>query len=110
MHVMNADRLRALRESRGLSRAQVARLSGLTEMTVMRLELGLTKDVKLETLKALAQAYGMTTAELVAFLEDEEGKRSEIGEIVEDLRHLTTDERRLVHERVRTILDIRRRR
>lgn len=52
-----------LREERGLSQADVARLSGLSNATVSRFEFG--QNVTLETVSKIAQAFDMETGEFI---------------------------------------------
>ena len=53
-----ADRLRQLREQRGFSLAEVARLSGMTRQAVHRIETGENTNPKIDTIARIAQALG----------------------------------------------------
>lgn len=53
------NRLREIRESKGLSVSKLAELSGITRQTIHRLENEEVEDVKSSTLRALANALGV---------------------------------------------------
>ena len=63
--------VRALREERGISREVFAVNAGLTTGTLARLELG-RSDPSWSTIRAIANALGMTAAEFIATAEAEE--------------------------------------
>lgn len=63
------DRLRDLRQRRGLTQKALAALAGLSRNTVMNLERGAVPA--LDTARALAGALGTTLAELIG--EEESG-------------------------------------
>jgi transcriptional regulator with XRE-family HTH domain len=60
-----ATRLGLLRWRAGLSRDQLAKLSGVSEHLVQSLEQGRTANPSLRTLRGLAQGLGVTVGELV---------------------------------------------
>ena len=60
------ERLRELREARGLSQRQLTVLAGLSATTVCHLEAGMGQP-KLSTVEALARALGVTAAELAGW-------------------------------------------
>jgi transcriptional regulator with XRE-family HTH domain len=55
-----ADRLRALREARGLSQYELAKRSGLSKQTLSRLEMDTVPSWP--TVQALARALGVSVA------------------------------------------------
>jgi XRE family transcriptional regulator of biofilm formation len=57
--------LKALREKKGLSQAEVAKRSGVTRFYVSQLESGLRKNPSLPVLKRLARALGVPVTELL---------------------------------------------
>lgn len=59
-------RLHALRERRGLSQAELARRSGVSQATISRIEAGKTRGVDLDTLDRLARALGVSPRSLLA--------------------------------------------
>jgi transcriptional regulator with XRE-family HTH domain len=58
-------RLTRLRTQRGISQAQLARLSGVSQTYVNSLELGNQKNPGIETLRKLAKALGVPVARLL---------------------------------------------
>lgn len=61
--------LRQLRESRNLSRADLARLTTLDVSTIAILENGGVRDPRTVTVKALSRALTYTTDEIAAAIE-----------------------------------------
>jgi len=60
-----AARLKTLREGKGLTKYRLAKLSGISETYLYRLELGEIKNPRRDTLQKLAQGLGITLAQLV---------------------------------------------
>jgi len=60
------ERIRRLRQARGWSQYALAVRAGLVEGAVRHLESGRNRDPKLSTLRALASAFGLTLAALLA--------------------------------------------
>lgn len=88
-----------------MSRSEAARKSGLTEMTIARLEKG--GNPTLDTLERLAEAYGMPPGQIVDVLvEKDHARRGRIVEIVEGLRKLDDAAVGRVLERVQTLLEL----
>ena len=58
-------RIRELREARGLSQAELARLSCVRTATVSDMERGRTRGVDFATLERLADALGVNAALLI---------------------------------------------
>jgi transcriptional regulator with XRE-family HTH domain len=69
-----ADKLRALRESAGITQYQLAKRAGLTKQALSRLELG-ERQPFWATVQALAKALGVSCD---AFAESEEPSVSEL--------------------------------
>ncbi|HUW44290.1 MAG TPA: LexA family transcriptional regulator [Dehalococcoidia bacterium] len=60
-----AARLKAFREAKGLTKYRLAKISGVSETYIYRIERGLIKNPRRDTLLKLAQGLGITLAELV---------------------------------------------
>ena len=60
-----AARLKAFRESKGLTKYRLAKLSGISQTYIYRLELGEIKNPRRDTLQALARGLNITIAQLV---------------------------------------------
>ena len=60
-----ASRLKALREQKGLTKYRLAKLCGISETYLYRLELGAIKNPRRDTLQALAKGLGISLAELI---------------------------------------------
>jgi transcriptional regulator with XRE-family HTH domain len=60
-----ADRVRALREQRGLNQKGLADASQITQATISRIESGQVEELRSESLKNLATALGVTVDYLV---------------------------------------------
>ena len=63
---MNENKIRELREQRGLTQLQVAYAVGTTPQTIYNIESGKTKSPSLETVKAIARFYGVPIEELLS--------------------------------------------
>lgn len=64
--------LRSIRKRRGLTQHELARLSGVSHSLVTKIEQGEVSDTRLETLRKLASALNVQTADLVV-RNDEDG-------------------------------------
>jgi len=60
-----AARLKALREARGLTKYRLAKISGVSETYLYRIERGLIENPRRDTLQRLAQGLSITVAQLV---------------------------------------------
>lgn len=58
-------RLKALREARGITKYRLAKISGVSETYIYRIERGLIENPRRDTLQRLAQGLNITVAELV---------------------------------------------
>jgi XRE family transcriptional regulator, regulator of sulfur utilization len=59
-----ARKLRSLREERGLTQKEAAKLANVSQLTLIRLESG-KRDPYMPTVTKLAKAYGVPLEELV---------------------------------------------
>lgn len=57
-------RIREIRETRGMSQSELAEKTGLTRATIWRLETGEEETTTTKTLLKIAEALGVTVAEL----------------------------------------------
>jgi transcriptional regulator with XRE-family HTH domain len=64
------EKVKTLREKRGMNQKQVAESSGISPATVSRIESGLIKELKSDALKRLSEALGVT----VDYLSDRTNK------------------------------------
>ena len=60
-----AARLKALREARGVTKYRLAKLTGVSETYIYRIERGLIENPRRDTLQKLAQGLSITLAQLV---------------------------------------------
>ena len=60
-----AARLKTIREGKGLTKYRLAKLSGISQTYIYRLELGEIKNPRRDTLQALARGLNITLAQLV---------------------------------------------
>lgn len=86
-----AQRIKELRQQRGLTLEQVATIVGVGKSTVRKWETGMIANMKRDKIASLAMALGTTPAYLMGWEETEETKEIP-GEIV-----LTEDEKMLLN-------------
>lgn len=55
------DKVRKLREERGWGQQQLAKIAGLSQPAISRIERGLVQQPRLSVIKRLSQALGVTT-------------------------------------------------
>jgi len=60
-----AARLKALREARGVTKYRLAKLSGVSQTYIYRIERGEIKNPRRDTLQTLAQGLNITVAQLI---------------------------------------------
>ena len=60
-----AERVRQLREKKGMTQKQLAEASGITQASMSRIESGIVKQPRHEALKGLAVALGVTVDYLI---------------------------------------------
>ena len=65
------ERLKRLREMRGLSQNELARRAGISHPVISDLERGVREDMTVSTAKALARALGVSLEMLVGDVETE---------------------------------------
>lgn len=53
------NKLKEARESKGITQEQLAKLSGISRITISKLEAGQQNDIKLKTMKAIGKALNM---------------------------------------------------
>lgn len=78
------ERIKHLRERRGLRVRELARLADVPHVTLLRLEQGTRSDITTETAKRLARVLGVSVDHLVGMYEedeptDEEGPTAMLG-------------------------------
>jgi len=88
---LRTDRLRALRERKGWSQRELARLCGLREIQINRYESGVN-DPSATFLKMIAEKLGVSMDYLVGLSDDPQGPIS--SELTEDERAIVTALRR----------------
>lgn len=62
---MDGEKLRRLREERGLTRRQVEDGTGVSQTNLWRIESGDIENSRIGTVKVLADFYGVTVAEII---------------------------------------------
>ena len=67
------ERLKVLREKRGLGIRELARVANVRHATLSQLERGIRADVTTETAKRIARALGVSVDYLIGMYEDEDG-------------------------------------
>lgn len=108
-----AQRIKALRQEKGLTLEQVADVVGVGKSTVRKWETGMIANMKRDKIADLAKALGTTPAYLMGWQEDEEKKDSpdELqlteGEktFIKLLRRLPLEERAMVLDKILSALD-----
>jgi transcriptional regulator with XRE-family HTH domain len=66
------ERIKTLREKRGIGMRELARLAGVKHTTLSQLERGIRADVTTETAKKIARALGVSVDYLIGMYEDED--------------------------------------
>ena len=87
-------RIKELRQERGLTLEQVAKVVGVGKSTVRKWETGMIANMKRDKIASLAKALGTTTAYLMGWQEVMEDKRMDSGhrELVALIEQLTDEE------------------
>ena len=80
MHL--GDRIKKLREERGLTQTELASRADISQPIISRLEGKVRDNVNADVLKALAKALGCTTDYLVGMHEEDDESESEPTEAV----------------------------
>lgn len=97
------DRLRALREERGLTLLQLAQRIGVSEATIQRYESGEIANPRRDKVAALAKAFGVSESFLMGF--DEEALDDDILLLARNMQQLPPARRRKAIRLVRLILE-----
>lgn len=75
-----AQRIKALRQEKGLTLEQVAEVVGVGKSTVRKWETGMIANMKRDKIAALAKALGTTPAYLMGWKEDGDEKKDSPSE------------------------------
>ena len=75
-----AQRIKALRQEKGLTLEYVATVVGVGKSTVRKWETGMIANMKRDKIAALAKALGTTPAYLMGWKEDDEEKKDSPSE------------------------------
>ena len=59
-----AKNIRKLREKRNISQDKLSKLAGIAHNTIIKIETGLIKNPKIETVQNIADAFGISLDEL----------------------------------------------
>jgi transcriptional regulator with XRE-family HTH domain len=76
MRMTLGQRMKALREKRGLGLRELARMAGVHHPTLSQLERGVIADVTTGTAKKIARALGVSVDYLIGMYEDDEDAES----------------------------------
>jgi len=60
-----AKRIESLRKKKGLSQEKLARLSDVSNNTIINIEAGINDNPTIETLRKIAKAFGVSVEELL---------------------------------------------
>jgi len=90
--ILRVDRLRTIREQRGLSQRELARLCGLGETQINKYESGLS-DPNVESLKLMAEKLGVSTDYLLSITDEPRGHLGD-GQLDESERVMLNTYRR----------------
>ena len=85
-----AQRIKELRQERGMTLEQVADVVGVGKSTVRKWETGMIANMRRDKIAALAKALGTTPAYLMGWKEDDDSKKSP------DKQELTEGEKALL--------------
>ncbi len=109
-----AQKIKELRQAKGLTLEQVANVVGVGKSTVRKWETGMIANMKRDKIADLAKALGTTPAHLMGWTEDikkeenippEEHELSEGEKILLDLfRRVPTEQQQLVLQMIRAAL------
>ena len=58
--------LKKIREERGLTQGELAKLSGISRVTINRIENGMQREIMVGNLNKLADALGCSVSELIS--------------------------------------------
>lgn len=60
-----AKNIKSIREKRGVSQDKLSKLAGVTLHTITKIESGVTLDPRIETVKKIASALGVSIDDLI---------------------------------------------
>ena len=104
------ERIKQLREKKGMNQKQLAEKAKMTRATISRIETGQVKEVKSEALKKLAVALGVTVDFLVGQSEEMSADDiiiadDQIKNVMSDMYSLGPNPRQEVEDFVRYLLE-----
>lgn len=97
------ERLRLLREERGMTLRQLAEAAGVSEATIQRYECGVIKNPPRERISAMADALGVQAAALAGWAE--EPLDEDVRMLARNLQQASPEVRRKLVKMVRLLLD-----
>lgn len=80
-----ARRIKEIRERKGLRAEEIAKMAGMHRATYYRYEAGDGKSMKLDKLRAIADALGVAPVDLVVWGDDEKPAPENEGELDSEL-------------------------
>ena len=103
-----AQRIKALRQEKGLTLEQVADIVGVGKSTVRKWETGMIANMRRDKIAALAKALGTTPAYLMGWKEEDAKKESSPSEpsLTEGEQMLLNLFRQIPEDRQRVFLDM----
>jgi len=110
IHLTVGERIKQLREKKGMNQKQLAEKAKMTRATISRIETGQVKEVKSEALKKLAVALGVTVDFLVGQSEEMSADDiiiadDQIKNVMSDMYSLGPNPRQEVEDFVRYLLE-----
>ena len=82
-----AQRIKSLRQKKGLTLEQVADVVGVGKSTVRKWETGMIENMRRDKIAALAKALGTTPVSLMGWVDEEEEQKNDlIAEVVLKMR------------------------
>jgi len=110
IHLTVGERIKQLREKKGMNQKQLAEKAKMTRATISRIETGQVKEVKSEALKKLAVALGVTVDFLVGQSEEMSADDmiiadDQIKNVMSDMYGLGPNPRQEVEDFVRYLLE-----
>ena len=108
-----AQRIKALRQEKGLTLEQVADVVGVGKSTVRKWETGMIANMRRDKIADLAKALGTTPAYLMGWKEEEEAKENSPSEpqltegekvLIDLFRKVPEDQQQLVLQMIRAAL------
>ena len=109
-----AERIKKLRQEKGLTLEQVANVVGVGKSTVRKWETGMIANMRRDKIADLAKALGTTPAYLMGWSEETEEKKIPLDELqltegekalIKLLRRVPAEEQPIVIEKILSALD-----